>query len=339
MSLTPDRIMQVGLGFWSSKALLTAVRFGVFSELATGPKTGAELQAAFGWHPRGVYDLLDGLVALGFLAREGDGPAGLYSNTEEPATFLDKGSPTYIGGMLEMANARLYRYWADLDEAMMTGQPQNEIKHAGESIFAELYKDEAKLRQFMGAMTGLSLGNFRALAEKFDFGRYRTLCDVGGASGLLSICVAERHPNIRCTSFDLPPVRRIAEERIAAAGLTARVVTADGDFFADPLPRADVITMGMILHEWNLEKKKHLIKAAYEALPDKGAFITVEALIDDARRGNVMGLMMSLNMLIEFGEAFDYSGADFRGWCSEVGFSKFEVIPLTGPSSAAVAYK
>ena len=261
------------------------------------------------------------------------------ANTEETSVFLDKASPAYVGGMLEMANARLYAYWGDLDEAMRTGQPQNEIKHTGESIFAELYKDEAKLRQFMEAMTGLSTGNFRALAEKFDFSSYESVCDVGGATGLLSICVAERHPEVRCISFDLPPVEPIAREHIDAAGLSDRVGTAQGDFFVGPLPKADVITMGMILHDWNLEKKQHLVGAAYDALPEGGAFITIETLIDDARRENVMGLMMSLNMLIEFGDAFDYTAADFQGWCRDAGFQKFEVLPLMGPSSAAIAYK
>ena len=97
--------------------------------------------------------------------------------------------------------------------------------------------------------------------------------------------------------------------------------------------------MGMILHDWNLKRKMQLIRAVYDALPAGGAFIAVEALIDDARRENVFGLLMSLNMLIEFGEAFDYSGADFEKWCREVGFKRFEVIHLAGPSSAAIAYK
>jgi hypothetical protein len=121
--------------------------------------------------------------------------------------------------------------------------------------------------------------------------------------------------------------------------MTDRIATAAGDFFRDPLPKADMITMGMILHNWNLEKKMHLIRAAYDALPDGGAFVTIEALIDDARRDNIFGLLMSLNMLIEFGDAFDYSGADFRKWCEAVGFKRFEVVHLAGASSAAIAYK
>jgi hypothetical protein len=140
-------------------------------------------------------------------------------------------------------------------------------------------------------------------------------------------------------SFDLPPVEPIAKRTIEAAGLSDRVSTATGDFFADPLPNADVITMGNILHDWNLEKKLQLIRAAFQALPAGGALIAIENVIDDDRRHNAFGLMMSLNMLIELGDGFDYTGVDFSGWCREVGFSDVEVIPLAGPASAAIAYK
>jgi predicted O-methyltransferase YrrM len=233
----------------------------------------------------------------------------------------------------------LYRFWGDLTEALKTGAPQNEIKHSRESMFAKLYEDPARLEQFMNAMSGISAGNFRMFANKFDFSRYRTLSDVGGATGQLSCLVAAAHPHMRCVTFDLPNVAPIATRRIEREGLSERVTAVGGDFFADALPKADVVTMGMILHDWNLEKKKMLIRKAYEALPPGGAFIVIEALIDDARRENAFGLLMSLNMLIEFGDAFDYSGADFKGWCQEAGFTRFEVIPLAGPSSAAVAYK
>jgi O-methyltransferase domain len=274
-----------------------------------------------------------------FLEREGNGPGAKYSNTPATALYLDRQSPRYIGGILEMLNARLFKYWHDLPEALRTGQPQNETKHGKKSIFDELYADTAKLEQFLDGMRGLSRINFEALAAKFNFSQYRTLCDVGGATGLLSIEVAKKHPYIECISFDLPPVEPVARKHISASGLNHRVRVASGNFFQDPLPKANVITMGMILHDWNLEKKMQLIRAAYEALPLGGAFIAVEALIDNARRENVFGLLMSLNMLIEFGDAFDYSAADFEKWCREVGFARFEVIHLAGPSSAAVAYK
>ncbi len=337
--LDSSAILQTAFGFWHSKVLLTAVEMGVFSKLAGRQLTGAELGAEIQIHPRAIADFFDALVAMKFLGRDGDGPGSKYFNTPEGALFLDAASPRYIGGILIMLNARLFKFWNDLPEALRTGQPQNETKHGQKGVFEELYADLPKLEQFMGAMTGISRTNFEAFAVKFDFSKFQTLCDVGGATGLLSIECAKQHPHLQCTSFDLPPVEPIARRHIAEAGLAGRVRTASGDFFQDPLPRADLITMGMILHDWNLEKKMHLIRAAYDALPPGGALVAIEALIDDARRDNVQGLMMSLNMLIEFGDAFDYTGADFRGWCAEVGFTRFEVIPLAGPSSAAVAYK
>jgi hypothetical protein len=335
----PSHIMQVGTGFWASKTLLSAVELELFTKLGEEPMTGPQIAEALGLHARAIPDFPDALVALGLLDREDDDGSALYRNTQATAVFLDKASPTYIGGILEMCNARLYRFWGDLTEALRTGKPQNEVKHAGKPMFEELYSDPDRLEQFMNAMAGISLGPFHALAEKFDFSKYQTLCDVGGATGQLSIVVANRHSHMRCTSFDLPVVEPIAKRTIEAAGLDERVTAAGGDFFADPLPQADVITMGLILHDWNLERKMHLIKAAYDALPEGGAYIVVENLIDDARRDNTFGLLMSLNMLIEFGDAFDFTGGDFAAWCKEVGFREIEVMPLAGPTSAGIAYK
>ena len=332
----PGPILQTAFAFWSSKVLLTAVEFGVFTRLADRRATGSELGRELGLHPRGVDDFFDALVAMRILDRDGDGPSAQYANTPAATLFLDRNSSRYIGGILEMLNARLFKFW---NEALRTGKPQNEIKHGQKGMFETLYAELPRLEQFLGGMIGLSRINFEALATKFDFSRFKTLCDIGGATGLLCTVVAKTHPHLGCVSFDLPPVEPIARRHIAAAGLSDRVSTVSGDFFKDPLPRADIVTMGMILHDWNLEKKMHLIRAAYDALPTGGAFVAIEALIDDARRENLFGLLMSLNMLIEFGDAFDYSGADFRKWCGEVGFQRFEVIHLAGASSAAIAYK
>ncbi len=338
-NLSAARIMEVGLGFWPAKVLLSGIELGVFTALGANSMSGRELQVALQLHPRANPDFFDALVALRFLKREGDGPEARYRNTEETALFLDRRSPQFMGGFLEMANSRLYRFWGDLTEGLRTGKPQNEIKHTGAPMFDELYSRPERLEQFMDAMAGISAANFHAFAEKFDFSDYHTLCDVGGATGQLSMLVAKQNPHLRCTSADLPAATLIAERKISAAGLADRVSAKSLDFFSEPLPKADVITMGMILHDWNLEKKMHLIRAAYDALPTGGAFVVIENLIDDARRENAFGLLMSLNMLIEFGDAFDFTAADFFGWCRQVGFTRTEVIPLAGPASAGVAYK
>jgi hypothetical protein len=335
----PSRIIETGMAFWPAKVLLSAIELDLFTLLGPTAMTGDELRGALRLHTRANPDFFDALVALRFLERDGDGPGARYRNTPETSAFLDRQSPRFMGGFLAMANARLYRFWGDLTEGLRTGQPQNELKHSGTSMFEEVYKKPERLEQFMDAMSGISAGNFQALADKFDFSRYQTMCDVGGSAALLSMLVVKRHPHLRCISADLPAATAIATRKIAAAGLSDWVTAQPLDFFRDPLPQADVITMGMILHDWNLEKKMHLIRAAYDALPAGGAFIVVENLIDDARRENAFGLMMSLNMLIEFGDAFDFTAADFFGWCREVGFTRTELIHLAGPASAGVAYK
>jgi len=337
--LDPGHIMETATAFMASKTLLTAVEFDLFSTLGDSSVTAAELGDALGVHPGKRVDFFDALVALGFLARDGDGPGGRYRNTPETAAFLDRESPRYIGGMPKMLNARLYGFWNDLGTALRTGEAQSEAARDGNSFFDELYADEAKLEGFLEAMSGVQAGNFHALAEAFDFSTYRTVTDVGGALALLSRIVGGRHAHLTLKSFDLPPVAPLARRYIDEAGMSDRITAVSGDFFEDGLPPADIVTMGNILHDWNLENKKMLIGKAFDALPEGGALIAIENIIDDARRENAFGLLMSLNMLIELGDGFDYTGADFREWCGEAGFTRFEILPLTGPASAAIAYK
>lgn len=335
----PSYIMQTATGFWASKVLLTAVELDLFTTLGEGSLTAEQLGQDLGLHPRGTYDFFDALVALKFLDRDGDGPEGRYKNTSDTDVFLNKKSPAYIGGLPEMLNSRLFGFWNDLGTALKTGKPQNEVKHNGKPMFEELYSNHARLGEFLDAMTGFQAANFQRLAEAFDFSQYKSVSDIGGALALLSRTIGACHPHLIFSSFDLPEVSPHAQEHVDAAGMGDRIKMVSGDFFADDLPKADVVTMGNILHDWNLEKKKILIRKAYDALHEGGAFIAIENVIDDARRENAFGLLMSLNMLIEFGDAFDYTGADFREWCAEAGFQRFEIIPLAGPTSAAVAYK
>jgi len=335
----PSHILQIGMGFFASKALLSAVELGVFKTLGGGPMTCEDLHHRLGLHPRSAADFLDSLVALGFLSRQGDGVASSYANSPDAATFLDPASPSYLGGILLMANRRLYPFWANLTEALRTGKPQNENKGgAAGDMFGKLYADPVALEEFMDAMAGVQLGNFAALAERFDFSRYKTCCDVGGASGALSIAITRRHKHLSCISFDLPQVGPVAQRKIAASGLD-RVEFRGGDFMTDDLPRADIITMGNILHDWGTETKETLVAKAFAALPVGGAFIAIENIIDDARRENAFGLLMSLNMLIETPEGYDYTYAQFESWCRKAGFRNTECFPLAGPTSAAVAYK
>jgi predicted O-methyltransferase YrrM len=339
--LTPARILETATAFWPAKVLLSAVELGLFTELAKGPVENVALATALGIRVDRSRDFFDALVAMGFLDRKGDGAMARYSNTPETDLFLDRNKPTYAGGMPEMLNARLFGFWNGLTDALRTGAAQNESKSGGASIFAELYANEARLEQFLSAMASLQTGNFTALANRFDFSTRKIVLDVGGANTHLSRTLAAKHPHLRLMSFDLPQVSSIARREVEKADLVRRIEVISGDFFTDPLPPADVVVMGNILHDWNEEAKRKLISKAYTALPSGGVLIAIENVIDDGRRQNAFGLLMSLNMLIEFGAegGFDYTGVQYDGWCRDAGFARTELLPLIGPASAAIAYK
>ena len=335
----PSKIMQVGMGFWASKTLLTAVNMKLFTHLAEGPLSGREIQDRLGLHDRSLYDFLDTLVSLGFLDREGLKDSAVYRNTEDTDLFLDQNKRSYIGGILEMSNNRLFRFWNDLEEGLKTGHPQNEVKHGDKPLFEAIYSNEDTLREFLHAMGGVQAGNFDQFARKFDFSAYKTHCDVGGAGGNLCVHVAKNNPHIASICYDLPQVAPIARSNFEALGLTDQLTAAAGDFFQEALPSADLITMCNVLHDWGTKDKEMLIGKAYEALPEGGALVVIENIIDDDRRQNAFGLMMSLNMMIETDEGFDFSLSDFSAWASNAGFKNVDIMPLAGPASALIAYK
>ena len=334
MNLTPDHILQTGLAFWASKTLLTAVEMEIFTDLAKHPGDLASVQGRMGLHPRGARDFLDALVALGFLKREN----GIYSNTPETDVFLDKAKPSYIGGILEMANHRLFRFWGELTTAVRTGESQNESK-GGHDPFKALYADPAKLREFLRAMSGVSRGANMTIAKQFSWADYKSCADIGTAQGDLVTQITLAHPHLRGNGFDLPEVGPIFEEYITANGLADRVIFTGGSFFTDDLPKADVLLFGHILHDWDLETKLMLLRKAYGALPEGGAVIVYDSIIDDERRQNAFGLLMSLNMLIETPGGFDYTGADCIGWMQQTGFKDCRVEHLVGPDSMVIGIK
>jgi hypothetical protein len=325
VEITPEHILQLGMGFWASKTLLSAVELGVFTRLAEAPADLAALTKRLGLHQRSARDFLDALVALKVLEREN----GIYRNSAESNLFLDRAKPTYIGGVLEMANTRLYGHW---------GKLQNEAKHGGDP-FRALYATPERLRGFLAAMSGISMGAAQAIAAKFPWGDRRTFADIGAAQGMVPVTLAQIHSHLSGIGFDLPPVQPVFEEFVAKHGLPDRVRFQAGSFFEDPLPAADVIIMGHILHDWDLTTKKMLLSKAFAALPMGGAIIVYDVIIDEDRRENAFGLLMSLNMLIETSGGFDYTAADCQSWMREVGFSETRVEHLVGPDSLVIGLK
>ena len=333
-ALNPTRLMQLGTAFWASRTFLSAVELGLFTRLAKGALNEQELREALGLHQRSARDFFDALVAMGALRRR----RGRYANAPDVDLFMDRHKPTYVGGILEMMAARLYGFWGSLTEGLRTGKPQNEAKQGGD-LFATLYADPERLRGFLAAMTGISIGAARAIARKFPWKRYGTFCDIGGAQGAVSVQLALAHKHLVGSEFDLPAVQPIFEEYVRRFNVQQRVSFKAGDFFRDPLPGADVLIMGHILHDWDLQQEHLLLQKAYAALPKNGALIVYEAMIDNDRSKNLPGLLMSLNMLIETPGGFDFTIRDCQQWMKATGFRRTQAVALPGPDTMVIGYR
>ena len=329
-----DRIVEIGNAFRSAKALLSAVELGVFSALANRPLDLGTLASEIGIADRGARDFFDSLVALGLLNRDS---IGRYRNTPETDHYLDAGKPSYIGDDLNHLNARGYPHWHSLTAALRTGRAQ--LESGANGYFQTLYTDESSLATFTKGMTGGTRLAAPAIVAKFPWLAHGTVIDIGAAEGCLPVEIARIHPHITGGGFDLPAMRPCFERYVSEHGLSHRLQFYPGDFLHDPLPTADVLVLGRVLHNWDLATKKMLLQKAYRALPATGTLIVYERLIDDERRRNAAGLLASLNMLIMTGDGFDFTGADCMGWMQETGFRDLRIESLTPEFSMAIGTK
>ncbi len=332
--ITPDRIVKLGLAFRAAKALLSAVELGVFTALAESPLDLDTLRKRVGIDERGARDFFDALVALGMLERD---ESGRYANTLETDLYLDRQKPTYIGGELDHFNTYVYPHWNLLTPALRTGKPQSGARATGH--YPALYADQAALETLVKGMTGGTLPVAKALAAKFNWQNYKTIIDVGTAQGCLPVQIAHAHPHISGGGFDLPPVAPHFGNYVREHDLSHRLRFYAGDFLQDPLPSADVLVFGRVLHNWDIATKRMLLKKAHDALPAGGALIVYERLIDDKRRVNAAALLASVNMVIMTAGGFDFTGADCIGWMREAGFRDMRVELLTSEYSMVVGTK
>jgi hypothetical protein len=328
-----DRILQIAFSFRSAKALLTAVELGVFAALNERPLTSGELVRTLGLHGRGAKDFFDALVALRLLGRD---ESGRYFNLPDCALYLDPQVPSYIGGVIEYLNARIYDCWGHLGEALRTGKPQAGPSAAGgyESFLSEASNFET----FLSGMSAGSLISARVLADAFPWQEYQTIMDIGAAEGCVPVEIAKQHPHLTGGGFDLPAVGPSFTRYVIRHGLQDRLKFHGGDFFIDPMPAADVLIMGRILHNWDMDRRKMLLAKAFAALPREGALIVYEAIIDDARRDRAHSLLASLNMLLQTDGGSEFTGAECAEWMHSMGFASTAVLPL-GPFYSAVIAK
>lgn len=335
MSLNAKYLMDLGMSFAPARTILSAVELDLFTVLHDKSLTANEIQEKLSLHPRFVRDFLDSLYALKVITREGEGPSVEYSNTKESQAFLSHNSDSYIGDFLALCANQLYPLWCRLTEGLLTGKMQ-----AGHEDFHDkMFSKQERMERFLKAMISLTGPAHKVFAETFSFNEYETLLDLGGGLGRLCCYVAKRHPHLECTTYDLPPVENAARKFVTSQGMQDVVKVKSGDFFTDDIGHPDIITMSLFLHGFTLEQKKETMRRCYDALPEGGVAVAIEWLIDDDREKHIEGMLMSLNMLLCLGDAYDFSGSDFGDWAKEAGFKSYRIMKLEYPMLAAIAFK
>jgi len=329
----PERIIEIAYAFWHSKALFAAVELDVFTKLADGALHLDTLTGRTGVHPRGARDFFDCLVALGLLDRNAD---GCYSNAGESGRYLVRGSADYLGDLLIHLDKRHYQNWSLLARALVTGEPQSAL---GTDSYAGFYADPSKQELFLNGMSAGSLLAARALARKFPWNRYRTFLDIGTAEGCLPVEIARVHPHLVGGGFDLPAVEPAFTGYVRGHELSDRLQFHAGDFFSDPLPSADVLVMGRILHNWDHSIRTMLLEKACRAISPGGALIVYDPLIDDERRAPPHGLLSSLNMLLETAAGREYTASECKSWMTSAGFRDIGVEQLGDMHTAVIGFK
>ncbi|MFE3140618.1 methyltransferase [Streptomyces scopuliridis] len=310
-------IIQLGMAFGSAKILLTAVELRLFTRLdESGPATEEEVRERLELHPRGSREFLNALVKLGLLVRDD----GRYGNSESASTYLVKGRRTYVGRFLERSNNVLYKAWDGFTESLKTGESQ--IEGAGDdNMFKHLYKNEDQMRDFVAMMDALNWTVGPELAKEFDWSSVSTVTDVGGARGNLAATLIEAHPHLTATVFDLPAVLPAYEDHIGGLGLKDRIAFEGGDFFTDPFPPSDVIVIGHVLEDWPPERRRLLVRKAFEALAPGGTLLVYDPMLDD-ELSPLTNLLTSLTMLVVTHGGSEYAVDDCLTWLTEAGFAE-----------------
>ncbi|MFO0901152.1 MAG: class I SAM-dependent methyltransferase [Pirellulales bacterium] len=331
----PAIVLDLLEAFRRSKTMFAAVKLGVFDALAKGPQSLTALAAELHASADGLERLLDACVGLGLLERRD----GRYANTPDSEAYLCRHSPRRLTGYLNYSNDVMWKLWEHLDDAVREGTHRwTQVYGWDGPIFQNFFRDEAAKREFLLGMHGFGVISSPQIVAAFDLGRFRRLCDLGGATGHLAVAACERYPELRAVVFDLPEAVPLAQEMIAQTPVAKRIEVQAGDFFSDPLPEADLFALGRIVHDWSEEKALALLKRIHAALPAGGALLIAEKVLNDDKLGPRWAQMQSLNMLT-CTEGKERTLGEYRELLTQAGFSRVEGQRTTAPLDAVLATK
>lgn len=330
----PTVVLDLLEAFRRSKTMFAAVELGVFDALAE-PASLSDLARTLNASLDGLERLLNACVALGLLEKR----AERYVNTPAAATYLTAASPQRFTGYIKYSNAVMWNLWSHLEDAVRDGSNRWQQAYGWDGpIFSHFFRTEEAKREFLMGMHGFGVLCSPQVVAAVDLTPFQRLVDLGGATGHLAIAACERYERLEGVVFDLPDAVGLAREIVDQSSVRDRIEVVAGDFFADPLPPADLYALGRILHDWSEPKIRQLLAKIFEQLPAGGGILVVEKLLHDDKTGPRWAQMQNLNMLT-CTEGKERTLAEYRALLEQAGFRDVQGYPTSAPIDAVVARK
>lgn len=331
----PGIVLDLLQAFRCSKIMFAAVSLGVFDALAAGPKPLPVLADELKANADALERLLDACIGLQLLDRDDRG----YRNTPAACAYLCRSSAHRLTGYLHYSNDVMWKLWGNLEDAVREGSHRWKQTFGWDGpIFSHFFRTEEAKREFLMGMHGFGLISSPQVVAAFDLGKFRSLIDLGGATGHLAIAACKRYPQLRAVVFDLPDVVSLAQEIVGKSDVAERIKVVPGDFFVEPLPEGDLYALGRILHDWTEEKIVKLLRRIHERLPGGGAILIAEKVLEEGKRGPRWAQMQNLNMLT-CTEGKERTLAEYEALLRQVGFADVFGCRTSSPLDAVLAVK
>jgi acetylserotonin O-methyltransferase len=332
----PAVILDLLEAFRRSKTMFAAVALGVFDQLDARPQTLTQLSSALPADADGLERLLDACVGLQLLERAAD---GTYANTPAARTYLCSHSPRRLTGYINYSNSVMWKLWSHLEDAVRDGHHCWKQAYGWDGpIFSHFFRTEEAKREFLMGMHGFGLISSPHVVAAFDLTPFTCLVDLGEATGHLAEAACQRYPHLQGVVFDLPEAVPLAREIQAASPVGSRLRVVAGDFFADPLPAADLYALGRIVHDWTEEKVLHLLERIAAHLPSGGGLLIAEKILWEDKTGPRWAQMQSLNML-SCTEGKERTLAEYEALLAKTGFQSVQAVRTSAPLDALLARK
>ena len=325
MSVTPEPIMKIAMGFMAAKYLFAATEIGVFDVLARGPASLGELATSTGIPSRTLGIVAAAMVSLGLLEQDGS----RYRNSETAEAFLaDIPGRLDLRPILRYFDEIVYPRWEKFAEAIRTdqGQPQ----------FSKFTTHQQQM--FSAAVEVFSAPGAVALAGSYDFGRHHRLLDIAGGTGSFLIAVLQHHNALKGTLFELPGACAVARQRLANEPERSRIDVVEEDVFNDALPNGhDVVLIANVVHVFSAAHNIELMRKIRAHVMPGARLLLVDLWTDPSHSQPSAAALMSGQFLLTSGEGQVYSEQEADEWLAQTRWKKLERKTLAGPASCIIA--